>query len=155
MVSKNPSEENPLLGYLIYAGPRDGGKTYCYLRLEDLKINDGNTSAKILKTFNTDSKVFKNGSVGAIYEVKFTSESSIKFDKDALPISYWNNRNDRAQWKTLEEAVKTVRALKKEGSRNYMIEILEPIRKAYKEGSSLERKAIVCEVIRAIVTYID
>jgi hypothetical protein len=155
MKEKKPTEENPVPGYLIYAGPRDKGKTQRYFRLSELSLNDGTNSAEKFETFNTDSKIFKEGSIGAIYEVKFTSESSIRFDKNSSPIEYWKNSEDRAQWKTHEEVVKTIRAMKKEGSRNYMHDALKPICRAYKEANNAERKIILAEVIQSIVAYLE
>lgn len=98
------------------------------------------------------SKLFKHQSCGAIFEVEL-SEGQISYTRDQRPVAHWFNRDDRTAWKLRQATMDGMAKAKKEGSRNDLYELLEPIREEYlKTGSRDEKRLLISEVLRIITS---
>jgi len=139
--------------YLIYAGRRNNNSIHVYYIINDISENDKHTLAKTLEKFVVKKRLFKRGSIGAIYQVKLTDDrESVNYSPIQSPVDYWNTKSDTLEWQTLESAAKIAEQVDKKGKENALINTLQPIKKAYKFANNNERAAILAEVIKIITS---
>jgi hypothetical protein len=148
-------KENIVQEWVIYAGPRlshNDKIIYLYFRILSLSVNDGKTDISALRHFRSDTKLFKGGSIGGIYQVKFRDDLTIVYSPDCAPCDFWKNDQDRTEWRAHEVAYNGARQLKSTIKINTLIEALQPIRNAYRQQAVEGKRAILAEVIRVITT---
>lgn len=149
------AEANTKSAYFIYAGRTADSENHLYYVLNNPQDNDGKTCARLeLEPFMLKAKIFKRGSVGAIYPVKLNSEhTNVSFDKNAQPKDYWNTEVDLAEWKLNNDAAKAIAQIQKNGAavNNILVKQLEQVTRIYKRAKTTQgRAAILAEVIRII-----
>jgi hypothetical protein len=156
MTTKQSTKPEPkkIPGFIVYAGAREGVNgaiVYVFYGFTDPEVNKENTDESTLRKWIFDKPLFRAPTVGSVYECNFI-EDSVTFVKGGHPVAAWKNRDARTKWQALETAMNTFKSLMKEVKDNTLIERLQPIKEAYREAGTQNRRNILSEVIRIITT---
>lgn len=141
-------------GFIVYAGQREHSREdICYLfyGFTDENVNHEKTDEENLREWRFGKPLFKRMSIGSVYKCTF-KENQIVFSRNDGPIAFWKNNIARVKWQALDNAMNTIKSLKKELADNKLIERLQPIKEAYREAGTQGRRNILSEVIRIITT---
>lgn len=144
--------------WIVFAFGRSGeGYTYYELKDPDTTPFDkqqeqlGITANSVARGRVFSRKLFKHQSCGAIFEVEL-NENQISYSKNQRPTAHWFNRDDRRVWKLRQAAMDGIAKAKKEGARNDLQELLEPLREEYLKATREEKRFFISEVIRIITS---
>jgi hypothetical protein len=147
-------QEEAVQGYLVYAGvDRSGNKwVHVYYRLKDSSDNNGQSAEEYLPLYTFDKPIFKKVGIGGVVQCGFKGDTSVSFNKNKWPCDVWKNKEERVKWHAKKAAFDQEDQVIKDVKANDLIETLKPIRQAYRESSTQNRRAILAEVIRIITT---
>lgn len=88
---------------------------------------------------------------GGVYEIEANDTFTRAFVASPKYQGMWANEHDRVKWQATERSIKLARAAKKQMkddvSQNAMMDVLAPIREAYRKTNHLGRLAIEVQVL--------
>jgi len=138
--------------FFLYAGKRISGKgiVYEYLVIDNLDVNNGKRG-EYLKKWRVEKPMWK-ASIGSIFNVKFTSETTVYYNAKSLVKAWWKNQEDLVLWRSQSTAAEMHLSLQKSPDMGKLEDLLTPVKKMYRETSYTERRLILAEMIRIITS---
>jgi hypothetical protein len=137
--------------YIVFSGSTQDGSNI-YYQIDDIALVDTKKSVSelSLQRRSFDKKMFKHASIGAIMPCQM-DEKTITYKKDAIPVRFWLNHEDKFKWQTEQRVVNAYIKGKKLNDQYELENRLTGITNLYKTISPALRPALLAEVVKIIV----